>query len=257
MKTGANTNFDFDALARDYDRWYETPTGRNHDLYQKLLVLDFLKPNYTNTRLLDVGCGTGHWSAFFASLGLEVTGVDISAEMVEIARSKNLHRCSFRIGDAYELPFDDGFFSIAAAMTTLEFVEYPDRILSEMLRCTEPGGVFIIGTLNRRSLFNRQRITQCEEPYISGKLFSSKKLRRLLEMYGAVRMKCSSEDYPKSGLGFTRMLRCWPYQSEGACIVAQVNLGECARSRHITPLISYIPGLEPLFYLPDGYFDDW
>ena len=79
--------FDFSAMSTTYDFWYETPVGMANDWVQKANLLQFLSPEKTGSRLLDAGCGTGHWSRFFAKLGYDVVGVDISEEELQQARS--------------------------------------------------------------------------------------------------------------------------------------------------------------------------
>ena len=118
MPSDAST-FDFGMIADSYDRWYQTPLGRAYDLLEKRAVARMLPRAAPDARLLDLGCGTGHWSAFFATLGFKVTGMDIAPEMIAAARAKHIAGASFDVADAHKLPFDDGEFDVATAITTL------------------------------------------------------------------------------------------------------------------------------------------
>ncbi len=186
--------FDFAPFAGTYDRWYATPDGRKNDLVQKADVFGFLARGGTGARLLDVGCGTGHWSRYFVMLGYAVVAVDVSLEMVRRALDSPENDVTFLMADAIALPFEDGAFDVAAAMATLEFLGNPQQALREMTRCVRKGGRILIGTLNRSASLNRQRVAEGREPYISGRLYSPDELRELLSPLGHVRMTASDPD---------------------------------------------------------------
>jgi len=186
--------FDFAPFAETYDRWYATPGGRTHDLAQKADVFGFLARGGTDARLLDVGCGTGHWTRYFAMLGYAVVAVDVSSEMVHVAYGSRPSGTAFHVADAAALPFEDAAFDVAAAMATLEFLPAPAEALEEMARCVRHGGRLLIGSLNRSASLNRKRLAQRREPYASGHLYSPDELERLLEPFGRIRMVASDPD---------------------------------------------------------------
>lgn len=219
--------FDFGPSARRYDRWYATPAGRAHDRVQREDVRRLLRIGRGDEKLLDVGCGTGHWSSFFAGMGYQVTGIDIAPEMVEVARS-TVRECSFQVGDACELPFAEASFDIVASMATLEFLSDPATAVREMVRCAKPRGSLLIGTLNRLAPLNRRRLSQGKQPYASAHLFSPGELRGLLATSGRVRMVASSlGKHERRALPTQRILhRTGAPRGEldGPFIVAEVGL---------------------------------
>ena len=219
--------FDFGGVASEYDSWYDTAVGQMYDQLEKSAVLKVLPPAKPGDRLLDVGCGTGHWSRFFRSLGFEVVGIDISPEMIEVARSRDLVHCRFEVADACRLPFNDASFEIVAAMATIEFISDSGVAVEEMFRCVKPDGSVIVGTLNRLAPVNRDRVARGEEPYASAHLFSPAELRGLLAPYGRVRMHLSVEESKHDWAGplkaiCERLSLRWG-QPRGAFIVAGVR----------------------------------
>jgi ubiquinone/menaquinone biosynthesis C-methylase UbiE len=219
--------YDFAPTAATYDRWYSTPVGRAHDRQQKRLVRRFLPPIGPGHCLLDVGCGTGHWSRFFADLGFLVTGLDLSPEMIEVARSSARDGCQFLVADAHELPFADGAFDLVTAMVVLEFVPDPGLAVAEMARCARFPGHLLIGALNEESPPNRQRIAERKEPYCSGHIFTASRLGRLLSRFGHVRMGVTPEHVKSPGPPSASpelRLGSWDTAGKGAFIVAEVRL---------------------------------
>lgn len=201
MTSSSHSRFDFGTMASDYDAWYETDTGRLHDAAQKQIVLSMLPAPSAGERrsLLDVGCGTGHWSFFFAEQGFEVTGVDISREMIATAQAWNTFHCRFAVADAMKLPFPDGDFDVVSAMAMLEFVSDARRACAEMIRCLKPGGRLIAGTLNRLAGINRQRVATRSEPYASAKMFALEELNILMAKFGDVNIRLTTEHEPAGG----------------------------------------------------------
>ena len=99
--------------------------------------------------MLDVGCGTGHFSRQFAGAGFQVTGVDPDRTALSYAQHYD-SRVSYLEGGATALSFPDSCFDWCSAVTSLCFVENPVRALEEMWRVSRRG--VNLGLLNRRSL---------------------------------------------------------------------------------------------------------
>jgi SAM-dependent methyltransferase len=104
---------------------------------------------------LDIGCGTGRQLEMFLNMGLDVTGLDASQHMLNMAKKRLGHRVSLHLGFAEDLPFEDNTFNIATMTTTLEFVDNTPKALQEACRVTKDR-VFI-GVLNRYSLKGIER----------------------------------------------------------------------------------------------------
>jgi len=189
--------FNFDVAADTYDHWYETVEGAMYDRLEKKVVSRYLRHNAQGMKLLDVGCGTGHWSQFFSECGFAVTGVDVSGRMIKIAQSKNIASASFRIANAHSLPFKDNSFDVTAAITTLEFVHNAEFVLQEMARCTrKPSGQMLVGVLNALAPLNRNRQENPESLYARARLLSPGQLKKLLSKYGQTKL-CTTGFIPK------------------------------------------------------------
>lgn len=94
-------------------------------------------------RVLDVGIGTGFIALLLAELGHEVIGVDISEEMLRIAREKarklNIENVEFHLADAEELPFPDNTFDAVVARHVIWALPNPEKAYSEWKRVLRPG----------------------------------------------------------------------------------------------------------------------
>jgi SAM-dependent methyltransferase len=93
----------------------------------------------------DVGCGPGHVARYLHEQGVSVVGIDLSAEMIAVA--KRLHPgLSFQVGDMRQLDLPDGALAgIVAFYSIVHFgpAELP-AILVEMRRTLAPGGLALI-----------------------------------------------------------------------------------------------------------------
>jgi ubiquinone/menaquinone biosynthesis C-methylase UbiE len=133
----------FDLWAPSYD-WL-LPSVFYQSVHKRLLEYVDLPPR---PHVLDLGCGTGRLLNRLAGKfpDLRGTGLDLSVEMVRVARLNNCHRprLIYVEGKAESLPFADGQFN--AVFNTISFLHYlePKQILNEVARVLSPGGRFYL-----------------------------------------------------------------------------------------------------------------
>ncbi|MCX7780795.1 MAG: class I SAM-dependent methyltransferase [Negativicutes bacterium] len=149
----------FQELAAKYDAWFDTPHGSYVRRFEHEMIMDLTcaKPGM---KILDVGCGTGIYTCELLKQGATVTGIDISPEMLDIARWKTAgygERVSLIQADAAALPFADNEFDMVVSITAMEFFQNPCACLHEMHRVLRPGGHMVVATLNSKSLWAMQR----------------------------------------------------------------------------------------------------
>jgi SAM-dependent methyltransferase len=135
------------AVADRYEDWYGAE-GRRADVLEKELLGKLLRLFPRARSILDVGCGTGHFTRWMAASGLDAIGVDVSAPMLDVARGLSGPR--YMRADALALPLADRSYDITALVTALEFLPDPERGLAEAVRVARQG--VLLGVLNRFSL---------------------------------------------------------------------------------------------------------
>lgn len=148
----------FAAIARSYDLNNRLHSfGRDQAWRRAAVRLAGVGPC---DRVLDCACGTGDLTRAFADAGVAyVTGLDFTAEMLDIARTKRLTprdahpndppRIEYVQGDAMELPFADGSFEVVSIAFGIRNVTDPARALREFRRVLRPGGRLVVLEFSR------------------------------------------------------------------------------------------------------------
>lgn len=138
--------------AERYDSWYRTPRGQWIADAEFRLLVDLLQPR-PGDRLLDVGCGTGHFTRRFArDACMQVTGLDPDLSWLAYARDHSTSGELFVAGRAERMPFRDRSFDRTVSVTALCFIADQRQALREMLRVTRTR--LALGLLNRNSLLH-------------------------------------------------------------------------------------------------------
>ena len=102
------------------------------------------------SKVLDLGCGTGHFSNYVQGKGFEVHAIDPSVKMLEFARS-NFPKINFIEGVASSLPFPDNIFDLIISIEVLRYLDSTDikQAYAEMYRVLKPGGHILVTHVNR------------------------------------------------------------------------------------------------------------
>lgn len=97
--------------------------------------------------VMDYGCGTGTASCEFSSLVKEIQGIDISSEMIRIAKEKavvsKIENATFEKADLFEDKFQDDSFDVILAFNMLHTVSNPQDIVHRTNDLLKPDGLFI------------------------------------------------------------------------------------------------------------------
>ncbi|MEU3664220.1 class I SAM-dependent methyltransferase [Streptomyces sp. NPDC032940] len=132
----------------DYDDFAEAYAAENENnlvnaYYERPAVLA-LAGDVAGRRILDAGCGTGPLSAALGERGAVVTGIDVSARMLALARRRLGDSVELHVADLRErLPFGDGVFDDVVASLVLHYLEDWGPALAELRRVLRPGGRLI------------------------------------------------------------------------------------------------------------------
>jgi len=144
--TTADATF-WDGIAEKYAK---SPLPDPDSTRRKLdIVRGLLRPHHT---LIDVGCGTGSIALELAPSANHIHGVDISGEMVRIARDKalaqSIDNVEFHQGGALDglRQFDDGSIDVISAFNILHLVKDRDAVLRRIFALLRPGGSFVSST---------------------------------------------------------------------------------------------------------------
>jgi demethylmenaquinone methyltransferase / 2-methoxy-6-polyprenyl-1,4-benzoquinol methylase len=137
----------FAAIARRYDLLNDLQSFGLHRLWKRRVAA--LAAVKTGDRALDLCCGTGDIAFALANRGAEVTGLDFSDKMLEVAQARLQNRQSttgslrFMQGDAQQLPFPDHSFDAVTVGYGLRNLSNWETGLGEMVRVAKPGGRII------------------------------------------------------------------------------------------------------------------
>ncbi len=140
----------------------------------------------TGDRALDVGCGTGEFTAALAEAGAAPVGVDVAEAALTRARRRHPGLDFRLVGVEGPLPFEDGSFELVWASEVIEHVTDTARWLSEVRRVLVPRGRLLVTTPShgrlRVALGGVERFSEPLGDHLH--LYTKRSLRTLLDEFG-------------------------------------------------------------------------
>ncbi|MFP3869835.1 MAG: class I SAM-dependent methyltransferase, partial [Syntrophobacteria bacterium] len=215
--------------AEHYDNWYRRPGGAQALNLERALIQGYLEPR-VGERLLDIGCGTGVHLGWLRELGLQVTGLDASRDMLEQARRRVQGGADLHLGWAEHLPFEDNEFDLCTMINTLEFVEDSHKALAEAIRVTRRR--LVLGVLNKYALMAMHRRLKgllTKSIYRQARFFSVWELKEMVQkITGPTPIRWGTVlFFPLSFMGLTRPVEYHPLFQQnpwGAFIGMRVDI---------------------------------
>jgi ubiquinone/menaquinone biosynthesis C-methylase UbiE len=169
----------FDDLANRYDSWFETPLGKKIFESERSCIEKLIK-KVEDKFAVDLGIGTGLFTKILREKGYRVIGIDISDEMLKIAKNRGFEVIKHDLNNP--LPFNDESFDFVFSMTSIEFLKNPENLVEEVYRILKKDGEFLLITLNSLSLwaFVRRVKGLFIKNYVfkKGRFYSTYKLRK-------------------------------------------------------------------------------
>src|SRR5438477_4552446 len=139
-----------DQLRTEFNEWARAGKGESMErghrpVGEQAIARMQVSPD---ARVLDVGCGSGWATRLLAEYAFNgrVTGIDISDEMVRLAResSRSSAHVDFEVASAEQLPFNDNEFTHVFSMESLYYYRNIPKALSEIHRVLKAGGLFVV-----------------------------------------------------------------------------------------------------------------
>lgn len=184
---------------RDYyeDLWERLPAELEPPSFERRLA--FLRGSVrAGDRALDVGSGTGDFTAALADAGAAPIGVEVAEAALARARSRQPDRDFRLVPLDGPLPFEDGSFELVWASEVIEHVTDTARWLSEVRRVLVPGGRLLVTTPShgrlRVALGGIERFSEPLGDHLH--LYTMRSLRTLLDEFGFAQIDVRAVEGP-------------------------------------------------------------
>jgi len=146
---------------------WSTPAGKLRKMRRAAMLSAGMAPGM---EVLELGCGTGLFTREFARSGARLTALDISPDLLELARREvPAANVNFVGGNAYAMDFPPERFDCVVGSSVLHHLDAP-RALAECFRVLKPGGTLAFTEPN---MLNPQIALEKNIPWLKKKLGDS------------------------------------------------------------------------------------
>jgi ubiquinone/menaquinone biosynthesis C-methylase UbiE len=149
----AHRQVDYDGIAPTYNRRYADSELSNVAIALRMLA-ERLAAERAALRVLEVGCGTGHWLAGLRQVTARLHGLDFSAGMLAQACQRT-DRLFLTQGRASQLPHAEGSFDLVCCVNAIHHFRQPGAFVPEAQRLLRPGGALAVIGMDPNTLPNR------------------------------------------------------------------------------------------------------
>jgi 2-polyprenyl-3-methyl-5-hydroxy-6-metoxy-1,4-benzoquinol methylase len=144
--------------------WFSTELGRAvHEVESRLVEAMFVPPG---PEVLEVGCGTGLYTARLVRRGYRVTGLDASGQMLARARERLVRlgmSANWIQGSVEEAAGRLGTYDGILSVTAFEFIPDPDRVVRTVFEHLRPGGCLVVAVIAEGSAWSAHHAAVARE----------------------------------------------------------------------------------------------
>lgn len=177
--------------------WYDQNMGETGDKLNNQIIrpaiLDVIG-NIADEKILDIGCGSGYFTAELARYAKSVVGTDFSKNFIDLCKKKykNYKNLTFTQHDIKtKLPFADRDFDIVISKMVLQYVDHIDIFSKESFRILTNAGKLAVAVdhpFHTQYYFAQQEAGKPNSKYPNLKDYFSKDQSEKVSLWGKVRL---------------------------------------------------------------------
>lgn len=153
IKNHWTDKWNFNSWAKSYDDDVKKDNGqlkiyKNYELILQSVYESVEKLKIRNSKILEIGVGTGNLASKFLNGDYEIIGIDQSREMLSVAKEK-YPKLKVRLGEFLKIPYDNKSFDIIISTYAFHHLNSNEKCIAieEMIRVLKDNGIIIIGDL--------------------------------------------------------------------------------------------------------------